>query len=187
MLLGLEGRVVGQLVNAGRSHEIVGDVAVNDNEWHTIYWEVDPQTMKLVVDRREKTVSSFYVLPNTNTYIVGKCYRAHVRETKRSLTCAFLGSRTGRGFAGYAGQIRNMYLCGREVLLAQMVRKVSPMGLQLGRTGYCRLNRCQNGGRCVELYDSYKCNCSMTPFVGDKCEQGVLRRFTLQPLRRPRD
>ncbi|KAH7729383.1 Thrombospondin N-terminal -like domain containing protein [Aphelenchoides avenae] len=133
--------------------KLMTDVPVNDNEWHTIYWEVDPQTMKLIVDRREKTVSSFYVLPNTNTYIVG--------------------SRTGRGFAGYAGQIRNMYLCGREILLGQMVRKVSPMGLQLGRTGYCRQNRCLNGGSCIELYDAYKCNCSMTPFVGEKCEQEV--------------
>lgn len=36
-------------MNAGRSHEVVSDVRVDDNEWHTVYWEVDPQTAKLQV------------------------------------------------------------------------------------------------------------------------------------------
>jgi hypothetical protein len=66
-----EGRIVGQIVNAGRTHEIVSDFALNDNEWHTIYWEVDPQTSKLSVDRREKIVSAFYLLPDTFTYFFG--------------------------------------------------------------------------------------------------------------------
>jgi hypothetical protein len=67
----LEGRLVGQIVNAGRTHEIVSDFAINDNEWHQIYWEVDPQTSKLSIDKREKIVSAFYVLPDTFTYFFG--------------------------------------------------------------------------------------------------------------------
>lgn len=145
--------MVGQIVNAGRSSEIVSDSPINDNEWHTIYWEADPQSMKLIIDRKEKTISSFYILPTTYTYIIG--------------------SRSGRGNAGFAGQIRSLYLCGKEIVLSQMVRKSSPLGVQIGDTGYCHLNRCHNGGKCVELYDTYKCNCSKTPFAGDKCEQGL--------------
>ncbi|CAD5226086.1 unnamed protein product [Bursaphelenchus xylophilus] len=148
-----DGKVVGQIVNAGRSHEIVSDVNINDNEWHTIYWEADPQTAKLVVDRHEKTVSAFFILPDTFTFI--------------------LGSRTGRGNAGYAGQIRGLYLCGKEIQIAQLVRKLNPMGVQIGDTGYCRMNRCANGANCVEYYDNYKCNCSMTPFSGEQCDQEV--------------
>jgi hypothetical protein len=139
----LEGHVVGQIVNAGRSSEIVSDHPINDNEWHTIYWEADPQSMRLIIDRKEKTTSSFYILPSTYTYIVG--------------------------------QIRSLYLCGKEVILGQMVRKANPLGVQIGDTGYCHINRCYNGGKCVELYDTYKCNCSKTPFTGDKCEQGKKR------------
>lgn len=67
----LEGKFVGQLVNAGQSHELVSDIIVNDNRWHTIYWEIDTFSMKLIVDRREKLISSFYLLPSTFTYIIG--------------------------------------------------------------------------------------------------------------------
>ncbi|KAI6237780.1 hypothetical protein M3Y95_00301000 [Aphelenchoides besseyi] len=148
-----DGAVVGQIVNAGRTHEIVSDQTINDNEWHTIYWEVSPQDSKLIVDRREKVVSAFYILPDTFTYI--------------------LGSRTGRGNAGFAGQMRGLYLCGREVLVGQLVRKLNPHGIQIGNTGYCRLNTCANEAKCMEFYDTYRCNCSTTPFNGPKCDQEV--------------
>ena len=67
----LDGAIVGQLVNAGRTHEIVDDVPINDDAWHTIYWEVDPQTSKLIVDRRERVVSASFALPDAHTYILG--------------------------------------------------------------------------------------------------------------------
>lgn len=70
----LEGRIVGQIVNAGRSTEIIGDFPINDNEWHAVYWEADPHSMKLIIDRKEKTISSFYILPATYTFIVGKSH-----------------------------------------------------------------------------------------------------------------
>lgn len=66
-----DGRLVGQIVSAGRTHEIVSDQQINDNQWHLIYWEVDPQTSKLSIDRREKVVSAFYILPDTFTYFFG--------------------------------------------------------------------------------------------------------------------
>jgi len=66
-----DGHLVGQLVNAGRSYEIVSDVPVNDRRWHTVYWEIDARTMKLQMDRREKSVSSFFLLPSTYTYVLG--------------------------------------------------------------------------------------------------------------------
>lgn len=147
------GKIVGQIVNAGRTNEIVSDKIINDDEWHSIYWEVDPGSMKLIVDGYEKVLSSFFLLPTTYTYIIG--------------------SRTLRGNSGYAGQMRGFYICGKEIELGQMVRKQNPLGIQLGPTGYCQLNRCSNNGTCVEYYDTYKCNCSMTPFGGDKCDQEI--------------
>lgn len=71
----LEGRLVAQIVNAGRTHEIVSDFAINDNNWHSIYWEADSQgNCKLSVDNREKIVSAFHVLPDTFTYFFGKYF-----------------------------------------------------------------------------------------------------------------
>ncbi|KAI1708363.1 laminin G domain protein [Ditylenchus destructor] len=58
-----EGKIIGQLVNAGRSHELVSDVAINDNRWHSVYWEIDWHSMRLTVDRREKSIFSFFLLP----------------------------------------------------------------------------------------------------------------------------
>uniref|UniRef100_A0A914QPE0 Uncharacterized protein n=1 Tax=Panagrolaimus davidi TaxID=227884 RepID=A0A914QPE0_9BILA len=147
------GKIVGQIVNAGRTNEIVSDAIVNDDKWHSIYWEVDPNSMKLIIDGQEKILSSFYLLPTTYTYIIG--------------------SRTTRGNAGFAGQIKGLYICGKEIEIGQMVRKQNPLGIQLGATGYCQVNRCSNNGTCEEFYDTYKCNCSSSPFGGDKCEQEV--------------
>jgi hypothetical protein len=93
----------------------------------------------------------------------------------------FKGSRTGRGFSGYAGQLRGIYLCGREIQLAQLVRKLNPHGIQIGDMGFCRINTCVNDAKCMEFYDQYKCNCSLTPFGGPKCDQG--RFFKLISLR----
>lgn len=146
------GKIVAQIVNAGRTSEIVSDQTLNDDRWHSIYWEVDPRSMTLIVNGQEKTLSAFFLLPTTYTFI--------------------FGSRTTRGNAGFAGQLRGFYICGKEIELGQMVRKQNPLGIQLGSTGYCQLNRCSNNGTCVEYYDTYKCNCSTTPFTGEKCEQG---------------
>lgn len=146
------GQIVGQIVNAGQTNEIVSDISINDDKWHSVYWEIDSYSMKLIIDGQEKIISSFYLLPITYTYIIG--------------------SRTTRGNSGFAGQIKGLYICGKEIEIGQMVRKQNPLGIQLGATGYCQVNRCSNNGTCEEFYDTYKCNCSSSPFGGDKCEQG---------------
>jgi hypothetical protein len=105
-------------------------------------------------------------------------------------------------------------LNGEPIRLGQLVKKSLGNGVQLGEWGACtgriksveRENigishdesRCHNEGRCVELYDGFKCelnsfslilnlflkmlkitlncfllgNCSLTPFAGDTCEEG---------------
>lgn len=100
-----------------------------------------------------------------------------LRGWKTFLIIDLLGSRTGRANTGFAGQIRNFYLCGEEILLVQMAAKTNSMGIRQGQSGHCsnsQFRKCLNSGECVELYDSFTCNCSMTPFGGDKCEQGDL-------------
>ncbi|EJW86495.1 hypothetical protein WUBG_02596, partial [Wuchereria bancrofti] len=46
-------------------------------------------------------------------------------------------------------------------------------GIELGEKGTCKLDDCLNHGQCIEFYDSHKCNCNNTPFVGQRCNQDV--------------
>lgn len=149
------GRLVGQLVYAGISHELVSDVRVDDNRWHVINWEVDEQSMRLQIDRAEKTVFAASVPPRASTLIIG--------------------SRTGKDRSGFAGQMRNFLLNGEEIKLGQLAQRALGRGIQMGEWGACDEGKtaCRNGGECVELYDGFRCNCTRTPFNGDTCEDEV--------------
>ncbi|MFH4977524.1 hypothetical protein AB6A40_004233 [Gnathostoma spinigerum] len=46
-------------------------------------------------------------------------------------------------------------------------------GIKVGEHGRCQRGLCFHGGRCIELYDTYECDCTMTPFIGTKCETDV--------------
>uniref|UniRef100_A0A0N5A0H9 Neurexin-4 n=1 Tax=Parastrongyloides trichosuri TaxID=131310 RepID=A0A0N5A0H9_PARTI len=156
-----EGYLVAQIVNGGRSQEIQSGLKINDDKWHTVYWEADAINMKLVVDKEESVVTMYNILPWTYNYIIG--------------------SRTERGFSGYAGQLRNFYLCGKEINLAALARKhYNSKGIKAGQDGYCKAHYCKNGGICIEMYDNYKCNCSMSAFDGDRCDQ---ERSVFVPLK----
>ncbi|KAL3124216.1 hypothetical protein niasHT_004805 [Heterodera trifolii] len=148
------GHLVGQLIYAGISHELVSDMVINDNRWHSVSWEVDEMSMRLVVDRTEKTVFAASVPPRASLLIIG--------------------ARTGKDRSGFAGQMRDFRLNGVELALGQMAQRALGAGVQLGAWGACdSQNACRNGGRCVELYDAFACNCSLTPFSGETCEDEV--------------
>ncbi|EGT40062.1 hypothetical protein CAEBREN_32439 [Caenorhabditis brenneri] len=112
--------------------------------------------MFLKVDGQRKSLKTSFVLPTVYTWIVG--------------------SRTEKGSTGFAGVIRNVYLCGVELALGQYARKETERGIALGDDGYCRPDLCQNGGQCIDKYDGYNCDCSMTPFGGNDCtkEYGMM-------------
>ena len=38
----------------------------------------------------------------------------------------------------------------------------------------CKQNACKQGGKCLDYYNVYYCDCSKTPFYGYFCEQGKL-------------
>lgn len=64
-----------------------------------------------------------------------------------------------------------------------MVEKIDNVGIKISEIGFCStnnknkytnslINRCANEGECIEYYDKFKCNCTQTPFSGERCEQG---------------
>ncbi|CAP26158.2 Protein CBR-NLR-1 [Caenorhabditis briggsae] len=146
-----DGKIVGEVVNGGESQQIVSDHRYDDGKFHAIYWEVDSTGMFLKVDGQRKSLKTSFVLPTVYMWIVG--------------------SRTEKGSTGFAGVIRNVYLCGVELTLGQYARKETERGIALGDDGYCRPDLCQNGGQCVDKYDGYVCDCSMTPFGGSDCSK----------------
>ena len=87
----------------------------------------------------------------------------------------YSGSRTSTGTSGFAGVIRNVYLCGEEIHLNTLARRESERGIVPGEDGYCRHGLCKNGGACIDKYDTYLCDCSLTPFGGDDCTKGWFR------------
>ncbi|MCP9265849.1 Laminin G domain protein [Dirofilaria immitis] len=135
-----DGHLIGQLVSGSKVFEIESKMYINDNKWHTVYWEVNINEMMLNVDNESSTLVA-HIIP-----------RMSIR------------SRTERGLSGFAGQIRNMYLNGNEIMLQSLVKKQ-------GRG--MRNDDCLNHGECIEFYDSHKCNCNSTPFVGEKCDRDV--------------
>ncbi|VDN27381.1 unnamed protein product [Gongylonema pulchrum] len=145
--------MIGQVVSGSKVIEIESKMLVTDDHWHAVYWEVSTDGMMLNVDNESNTLDTHIILPQVYTWI--------------------LGSRTQHGLSGFAGQLRNVHLCGNEIILRSLVRKQGRDGVELGEKGTCRNSDCLNGGQCVEFYDSHRCNCNNTPFVGQKCEQDV--------------
>lgn len=67
---------------------------------------------------------------------------------------------------GYVGCMRALVLNGVSVDLVREVTK-KPWGLygvSVGCVGKCRSQPCLNGGKCLEGYDSFNCDCRWTPF-----------------------
>ena len=67
---------------------------------------------------------------------------------------------------GYVGCMRALVLNGVAVDLVREVTK-KPWGLYgvtTGCVGKCRNHPCLNGGKCLEGYDSFNCDCRWTPF-----------------------
>jgi neurexin len=42
----------------------------------------------------------------------------------------------------------------------------------LGPTETCTVDSCENGGRCVQEWDTYTCDCDMTSYSGRTCGDG---------------
>ncbi|KAK3540844.1 hypothetical protein QTP86_002355 [Hemibagrus guttatus] len=99
----------------------------------------------------------------------------------------------GRGAAGgqrgFLGCIRSLKMNGVTLDLEERA-KVTP-GVKPGCSGHCTSfgMYCRNGGKCVEKYNGYSCDCSDTAYDGPFCtkdvgaffEAGTLVRYNLVP------
>ncbi|GMT24220.1 hypothetical protein PFISCL1PPCAC_15517, partial [Pristionchus fissidentatus] len=149
----INGRMAGEISIGGELFEVKNQKRINDGMWHSIYWDAHRLSQRMLVDdddeEENRKGKKELVLPNTLNWTIG--------------------SKTQRNNIGFAGIIRNVYLNGMGLPLGSIVREQNTMGIEEGEGGKCSNDRCSNGGRCIDHYDSYSCDCAITPFGGEDC------------------
>lgn len=77
------------------------------------------------------------------------------------------------GQRGFLGCMRALKINGVTFDLEERAR-VTP-GVNPGCQGHCSSYRmhCRNGGKCVEQYNGYACDCSLTAYDGPFCTDGT--------------
>lgn len=92
-------------------------------------------------------------------------------EVQRAvLLCSCPGAAAGQ--KGFLGCIRSLRMNGVTLDLEERA-KVTP-GVKPGCSGHCTSfgMYCENGGKCVEKYNGYLCDCSRTAYDGPSCTKG---------------
>ncbi|XP_065666081.1 contactin-associated protein like 5-3 isoform X2 [Hydra vulgaris] len=72
---------------------------------------------------------------------------------------------------GFVGCIRSLYVNGRIHDIRSIAQGQEDYGVYPGCGSACMLlNQPCNYGQCIDHYDSFKCNCSVSPYGGDFCQ-----------------
>ncbi|GAA6088718.1 contactin-associated protein-like 2b [Tachysurus ichikawai] len=129
---------------------------LNNNQWHRVEAE---RNVKEAVLRLDKVYRDVRQAP------------PHGHTRLQLFSQLFIGASGGQ--RGFLGCIRSLRMNGVTLDLEERA-KVTP-GVKPGCSGHCPSYgaRCQNGGKCVEKYNGYTCDCSLTAFDGPFCSDDV--------------
>uniref|UniRef100_A0A8C1XNP7 Contactin associated protein like 2b n=1 Tax=Cyprinus carpio TaxID=7962 RepID=A0A8C1XNP7_CYPCA len=144
---------------------------LNDDQWHRVEaeWNIKEAVLRLDKVHRETRSAP----PQGHTHM-------------QLFSQLFVGKISG-GQRGFLGCIRSLKVNGVTLDLEGRA-KVTP-GVKPGCSGHCSSNgmHCRNEGKCIEKYNGYSCDCSLTAFDGPFCnddvggyfESGTLVRYDL--------
>ncbi|XP_043381120.1 contactin-associated protein-like 5 isoform X2 [Chelonia mydas] len=134
---------------------------LNDNQWHYVRAERNLKQTSLQVDDLPKK-------------ILEAPAEGHFRL---QLNSQFFVGGTASRQKGFLGCIRSLHLNGQKLDLEERA-KVTP-GVKPGCPGHCSSygNLCHNGGKCVEKYNGYFCDCTSSPYEGPFCKEEVSAVF----------
>ncbi|XP_073348301.1 contactin-associated protein-like 2b [Pagrus major] len=147
-------------------------VPLNDDQWHRVEAEknIKEAVLQLNGQYREVRLSP----PQGHTKL----------EYYSDL---YIGASSGQ--RGFLGCMRALKINGVTIDLEERA-KVAP-GVNPGCQGHCNSfgMHCRNGGTCVEQYNGYSCDCSLTAYDGPFCtddvggyfETGTLVRYDFPP------
>ncbi|XP_039350698.1 contactin-associated protein-like 5 isoform X6 [Mauremys reevesii] len=134
---------------------------LNDNQWHFVRAERNLKQTSLQVDNLPKK-------------ILEAPAEGHFRL---QLNSQFFVGGTASRQKGFLGCIRSLHLNGQKLDLEERA-KMTP-GVKPGCPGHCSSygNLCHNGGKCVEKYNGYFCDCTSSPYEGPFCKEEVSAVF----------
>ncbi|XP_061652281.1 contactin-associated protein-like 2b isoform X2 [Phyllopteryx taeniolatus] len=147
-------------------------VPLNDDQWHRVEAEKNVKEAVLQLNGQHRAVRRIPPQGHTKLEFYSDLY---------------LGASGGQ--RGFLGCMRALKINGLTFDLEEKA-KVTP-GVSPGCQGHCSSYgmHCKNGGKCVEQYNRYSCDCSPTAFDGPFCtedvgayfETGTLVRYDFSP------
>lgn len=154
-------------------------VPLNNDQWHRVEVEKNIRETVLQLNRESREVRATPPLGHTKLEIHSDLYVGETSAPRRSSdTNSFQQSTlslcpgASRGQRGFLGCIRALRI--NAVTLDLEERAKTSGGVNPGCLGHCSSYRtlCRNGGRCVEQYNGYSCDCSLTAYDGPFCSDG---------------
>uniref|UniRef100_A0A8C2ZTJ6 Contactin associated protein 2 n=1 Tax=Cyclopterus lumpus TaxID=8103 RepID=A0A8C2ZTJ6_CYCLU len=155
---------------------------LNDDQWHRVMAERNVKESVLQLDQTYRASQLAPAQGHTRLELFSQLYVGK----PASLTCQDSAAGGQRGFLGCIRALRM-----NDITLDLEERaKVTP-GVKPGCQGHCTSfgMYCQNGGKCVERYNGYLCDCTATPYDGPFCtrdvggffEAGTLVKYNFMP------
>ncbi|XP_038134759.1 contactin-associated protein-like 2 [Cyprinodon tularosa] len=129
---------------------------LNDDQWHRVEAEKNIKEAVLQLDGQYREVKATPALGHTQLEVY---------------TDLYVGALNGQ--RGFLGCMRALKING--VLLDLENRAEVTPGVKPGCQGHCSSYRmqCRNGGKCVERYNGFSCDCSLTAYDGPFCTDDV--------------
>ncbi|KAG9355959.1 hypothetical protein JZ751_000803 [Albula glossodonta] len=148
---------------------------LNDDQWHRISAERNVKEAILLLDQQYKEVRPAPPQGHTRLELYSQLYVAPYplppppapRGRTKAITLRMIGAAGGQ--RGFLGCIRSLRMNGVTLDLEERA-KVTP-GVKPGCSGHCTSYGmyCRNGGKCVEKYNGYSCDCISTAYDGPFC------------------
>ncbi|KAK5850192.1 hypothetical protein PBY51_014461 [Eleginops maclovinus] len=132
------------------------DTPLNDDQWHRVMAERNVKQAVLQLDQ---------------TYRASQLAPAQGHTRLELFSQLYVGAAGGQ--RGFLGCIRALRMNGITLDLEERA-KVTP-GVKPGCQGHCTSfgMYCRNGGKCVEKYNGYLCDCTDTAYDGPFCTRDV--------------
>ncbi|XP_043989360.1 LOW QUALITY PROTEIN: contactin-associated protein-like 2b [Gambusia affinis] len=129
---------------------------LNDDQWHRVEAEKNTKETVLQIDGHYREVKVTPPLGHTELEFYSDVY---------------IGALSGQ--RGFLGCMRSLKINGIFFDLEERA-KVTP-GVKPGCQGHCSTYKmhCRNGGKCVEQYNGYSCDCSLSAYDGPFCTDDV--------------
>ncbi|XP_012517535.1 PREDICTED: contactin-associated protein-like 2 [Propithecus coquereli] len=144
---------------------------LNDDQWHRVTAERNVKQASLQVDRLPQQIRKAPTEGHTRLELYSQL---------------FVGGAGGQ--QGFLGCIRSLRMNGVTLDLEERAKVTS--GFISGCSGHCTSygTNCENGGKCIEKYHGYSCDCSNTAYDGTFCnkdvgaffEEGMWLRYNFQ-------